>query len=52
MDSGLVLCIHDELLFEVPEDEVNDMIPLIKEKMENTANIDVPLQVSIKVGPR
>jgi DNA polymerase-1 len=46
----MVLQVHDELLFEVPEEELNAVRTLVKEKMENAVTLDVPLQVDIGVG--
>jgi len=48
--SRMLLQVHDELLFEVPEDEVKAVIPLIKEEMENVYPLDVPLKVDVGVG--
>lgn len=50
--GGLVLTIHDELLFEVPTNEVNQMIPLIKEAMEGVVHLKLPLKVSVKIGKK
>ncbi|MFI4984127.1 MAG: DNA polymerase I [Rickettsiales bacterium] len=46
----MVLQIHDELLFELPETEVDSAIKIIKKTMENAAHLSVPLPVDIKVG--
>ena len=48
--AKMLLQVHDELLFEVPEDEVKSIVPLIKEEMENVYCLDVPLRVDIGVG--
>eukprot|EP01116_Phalansterium_solitarium_P012791 TRINITY_DN2939_c0_g3_i1.p1 TRINITY_DN2939_c0_g3~~TRINITY_DN2939_c0_g3_i1.p1 ORF type:complete len:1637 (-),score=474.04 TRINITY_DN2939_c0_g3_i1:991-5901(-) len=50
--GGLMLVIHDELLFEVPEAEERDMVGLITETMERVADLKIPLKVSVKCGKR
>jgi DNA polymerase-1 len=45
-----LLQVHDELLLEVPRDEVERLIPLLRETMESALPLDVPLTVDIKVG--
>jgi DNA polymerase-1 len=46
----MILQIHDELIFEVPMDELMLVIPLIVEKMENAVNMEVPLKVEYEYG--
>ncbi|MDR1243907.1 MAG: DNA polymerase I [Endomicrobium sp.] len=48
--SLMLLQVHDDLLFEVPKKEKENLISLIKEKMENAVSLKVPLFVDIKVG--
>lgn len=50
LKSRMILQIHDELLFEVPEDEVTVMEKLIKHQMENVVRLSVPLEVDVKKG--
>ena len=47
----MTLQVHDELVFEVPEDEVDIMKSLVKEVMENAHSLEVPLLVEVGVGP-
>ena len=48
--SRMIITVHDELVFDVPEDEKDELIPLVREYMENTLSLDVPIKVSIKYG--
>jgi DNA polymerase-1 len=48
--ARLLLSVHDELLLEVPRDEVDRLIPVLRETMEGTLPLDVPLTVDVKVG--
>jgi DNA polymerase-1 len=45
-----LLTVHDELLLEVPRDEVDRLIPILRETMEGALPLDVPLTVDVKVG--
>ena len=51
LKSRMMLQVHDELLFEVPEDEIELMRGLVREKMENVHKLSVPLLVELGVGP-
>ena len=51
LKSRMLLQVHDELVFEVPEAEVDTMRELVREKMENVHPLSVPLLVEIGVGP-
>jgi DNA polymerase-1 len=48
--SRMTLQVHDELVFEVPEAELEIMRALVREKMENVEKLTVPLLVEIGVG--
>jgi DNA polymerase I len=48
--ARLLLSVHDELLFEVPRDEVETLARLAREVMESALPLDVPLTVDVKVG--
>ncbi|MEA3337991.1 MAG: DNA polymerase I [Chloroflexota bacterium] len=49
--SRMLLQVHDELVLEVPEEELAEVVPLVRETMEEAYRLDVPLQVDAKVGP-
>jgi DNA polymerase-1 len=51
LKSRMTLQVHDELVFEVPEDEVEVMRSLVREHMEQVHELAVPLLVEIGVGP-
>jgi len=51
LKSRMTLQVHDELVFEVPENEVEVMQPLVREHMEKVHELAVPLQVEMGVGP-
>jgi len=48
--TKMLLQVHDELLFEVPEEEIEPIKVLIKEKMESAVKTKVPLIVEVGVG--
>ena len=48
--SRMILQVHDELLFEGPEEEIPRLTKLVKEVMENVYKLSVPLIVDTKVG--
>jgi DNA polymerase-1 len=50
LDSKLILQIHDELVFEVPQSESESLIRLVREKMEGCFAFSVPIKVVIKKG--
>jgi len=50
MKSRMTLQVHDELVFEVPENEIDIMRSLVREYMEEVHKLAVPLQVDMGVG--
>lgn len=48
--AKLLLQVHDELILEVPKDELDEIIKLVPEVMENTVQLDVPLKVDYSYG--
>ncbi len=51
LQSRMILQVHDELVFEVPEEELPRVAPLVKERMETAMALDVPIVVEMKAGP-
>jgi DNA polymerase-1 len=51
MKSRMTLQVHDELVFEVPEGEVDIMKSLVREHMEQVYPLSVPLLVEMGIGP-
>ncbi|QQE78012.1 DNA polymerase I [Alicyclobacillus sp. SO9] len=50
LSSRMMLQVHDELIFECPEKEVQELTALVEENMENAVALNVPLRVDINVG--
>ena len=48
--SRLIMQIHDELVFEVPADEIEEMEAMIRHEMEHVCPMSVPLKVSVGKG--
>jgi DNA polymerase-1 len=51
LKSRMTLQVHDELVFEVPEREVETMQSLVREQMEKVHELAVPLLVEMEAGP-
>ncbi|NRG16777.1 DNA polymerase I [Rhizobiales bacterium] len=52
LSARMLLQVHDELIFEVPDDEVEKTIPLVKDVMEKAAEPAVQLAVPLQVDAR
>jgi DNA polymerase-1 len=48
--ARMLLQVHDELVLEVPEEEVDEVAPLVVETMEGAYELDAPLKVDARVG--
>ncbi|HUI45533.1 MAG TPA: DNA polymerase I [Nitrospirota bacterium] len=48
--SQMILQVHDELVFEVPDDEIQIMKQLVKERMEGALALSIPIKVDMGVG--
>src|SRR5690606_16809698 len=50
LKGKMILQIHDELIFELPDAETTDFQSLVKEKMEQVMQLNVPIEVHIAIG--
>lgn len=50
MKSQMLLQVHDELIFEVVEEELEEMKKLVRQKMEGVVSLSVPLKVDMGIG--
>ena len=50
LQAKMILQIHDELLFDVPKNEVEQVKEIVKREMEGAMSLGVPLEVSVGVG--
>jgi DNA polymerase-1 len=46
----MILQVHDELVFELPREELNDLESIVKNKMENTVKLQVPVRIDMGSG--
>ena len=49
-EARMILTVHDELLFESPDDQVDDVVKIVRERMAGAVPLKVPLDVDIGVG--
>jgi DNA polymerase-1 len=50
LKTKMVLQVHDELLFDTPKNEIEQVFALVKHEMENAVKLSVPLDVEIQAG--
>ena len=50
LETKMILQVHDELIFEVPEDELVNVKKIVKDEMEHVVELDVPLTVDMGIG--
>ena len=50
LEAKMLLQIHDELIFEAPEDSIGQLAALVREEMQNVMQLRVPLKVDVKTG--
>ena len=51
MRSRMLLQIHDDLVFEAPDEEIPALAAMVREAMTTALTLDVPLQVDLASGP-
>jgi DNA polymerase-1 len=51
LSSVMIMTVHDELVFDVPQEEVKTMVALVRQEMEAAMDLYVPMKTSVKVGP-
>ncbi len=50
LKSKMLIQVHDELVFNVLEDEIEEVSEIVRDIMENTFKLSVPLKVDIEIG--
>ncbi len=50
LKARMIIQIHDELVFDVPKEEMEEFVKLARDKMENVLELGVPIKVDIKKG--
>jgi DNA polymerase-1 len=50
IQARMLLQVHDELVFEIPEDQLDTLIPEIRNRMEQVVSLSVPLRVDVNTG--
>lgn len=50
LKAKMIIQVHDELLIDCPKNEKDEVISIIKDKMENACKLSVPLKVDIECG--
>jgi DNA polymerase I len=48
--ARMILTVHDELLFESPKDQADEVSAVVKEKMSSAVQLSVPLDVDVGIG--
>jgi DNA polymerase-1 len=50
LNAMMIMQVHDELVFEVAEDHVDDLVREVTQRMESAVNLRVPLIVDAGIG--
>jgi DNA polymerase-1 len=51
LKTRMILTVHDELLFESPQEESEAAADVVRDRMEHAATLDVPLTVDVGIAP-
>ena len=51
LQAKMLLQVHDELIFEAPEEEIVQLSELVPKVMDSAVHLDVPLKVESHYGP-
>lgn len=51
LQAKMLLQVHDELIFEAPEEEIAQLSELVPKVMDSAVHLDVPLKVESHYGP-
>ena len=51
MKTKMIIQVHDELIFQVPKEELDQTTKLVITQMESAMKIKVPIYVDVKTGP-
>jgi DNA polymerase-1 len=51
LNARMILQIHDELVFDVPDEELDRLVPLVRAAMTTCLPLEVPIKVDIAHGP-
>ncbi len=51
LSSTMIMTVHDELVFDVPQEELKKMGALVRQEMEGAMDLSVPMMVTVKFGP-
>ena len=51
LNTAMILQVHDELVFEVPDDELDVVTSLVRDAMSQAYDLAVPLKVDVETGP-
>ena len=50
LKSKMIMQVHDELIFDVVDGELDDLTKIVKKEMENVCKLTVPLRADVNYG--